>query len=1016
MPGPGFQLDCLLDPRLSPHAASPRPIWLWSADAHRILWANPTGAAIFGAASPAAAAALDFPATHPAAAQVARLATTLTDNGAPRLDRLRGFGARGAGTLTCACSRITLSGGEKAVLIVSTERAGPELTLAERAQRLLAENDAPVAAFAADGSLLHATQPIAQSFGDVTSLDAIGAAALAAQASREGAASGPTKIGVLSLARIGEGASTVLLATLDQPAGETTTDATITDAQISADASADMSADNDDHASPPAVDNVATAPAETPASVEHTVSTPRHPLRFVWALDDQNRFTLESQEFIALIGASTPQLLDRPWSEIAATLKLDPDGTVARAFASHETFSGITVPWPVDGSSATMPIELSGLPMFDRERRFRGYRGFGICRDVERLDALATARALLDAQPASPSILPPVVPPGAPPAETPQNVLRFPAPNAVTAERPADVFAPPEKPAEPAATPTPTLTPVEKLAFRELARRLGDGLKQPAKAENDSAPPPAAAVAAQTTAQATAQVAATIAQPTERAAPRSRSEAPILDRLPFGILVYRLNELLYANKAFLDWTGYAALYDLVQAGGLDTLFIDTSDTTPAQNGTPLTISTQDGDHKPVDGRLFSTTWNDESALVLMLNTGMPAQAPAAPDPRLAETEQALVRAQTGVRDLEAILDTATDGVVLIDRDGRVLSANRSAEALFGYDNADMQAFLFGDLFAPESRRAALDYLDRLSHAGATVLINEGREVIGRVRQGGLIPLFMTLGRVGDNGDKFCAVFRDVTVWKKTEEDLMTAKRLAEKTSAAKSEFLAKVSHDIRSPLNTIIGFSEVMIDERFGAIGNERYRDYLKDIHAAGEHLITLLNDLLDLSKIETGKLDLSFASLGLNDLVQQCVAMLQAQANRGRVIIRTALADTLPQVVADARSVRQIILNLLSNSLKLTGAGGQVIVSTALTDRGDVALRVRDTGSGMSEAELAQALEPFRELATTPRWGASGTGLGLPITKALAEANHAEFHISSSNGSGTLAEVVFPAPRLLAE
>jgi PAS domain S-box-containing protein len=404
----------------------------------------------------------------------------------------------------------------------------------------------------------------------------------------------------------------------------------------------------------------------------------------------------------------------------------------------------------------------------------------------------------------------------------------------------------------------------------------------------------------------------------------------------------------------------------------------------------------------------------------MLNTAMPAQTTAAPDPhheqRLAETEQALARAQTGVRDLEAILDTATDGVVLIDRDGRVLSANRSAEALFGYDNADVQSFLFGDLFAPESRRAALDYLDRLSHAGATVLINEGREVIGRVRQGGLIPLFMTLGRVGDSGEKFCAVFRDVTVWKKTEEDLMTAKRLAEKTSAAKSEFLAKVSHDIRSPLNTIIGFSEVMIDERFGAIGNERYRDYLKDIHAAGEHLITLLNDLLDLSKIETGKLDLSFASLGLNDLVQQCVAMLQGQANRGRIIIRTALADTLPQVVADARSVRQIILNLLSNSLKLTGAGGQVIVSTALTDRGDVALRVRDTGTGMSEAELAQALEPFRELATTPRWGASGTGLGLPITKALAEANHADFHISSSNGSGTLAEVVFPAPRLLAE
>ncbi|MGN6459962.1 MAG: PAS domain-containing protein, partial [Pseudolabrys sp.] len=630
MPGPGFQLDCLLDPRLSPHAASPRPIWLWSADAHRILWANPTGAAIFGAASPAAAAALEFPATHPAASQIARLATSLTDNGAPRLERLRGFGARGAAMLTCACSRITLAGGEKAVLIVSTERAGPDLSLAERAQRLLTENDAPVAAFAADGTLLYATAPIAQSLNGVTSLDAIDAATLAAQASREGTASGSTKIGVLSLARIGEGASTVLLATLDHSTSEATAETPIVE---------DRPAHDDAAVTPPAAEADATATetaATEPAAIEpaapepvaHTPETPRHPLRFVWALDDQGRFTLESQEFIALIGQSTAQILHRPWNEIAATLKLDPDGSVARAFASHETFSGLIVPWPVDGSSETMPIELSGLPMFDRERRFRGYRGFGICRDVERLDALATARALLDAQPASPSILPPAEPPKA--TEPPPNVLRFPAQpgqaqdNAQdNAEAPADVFA---APANPGASPTPTLTPVEKLAFRELARRLGDGLKQPQKIDNDSAPPPVAPPAP-------------LAAPTQ--APRSRSEAPILDRLPFGILVYRLNELLYANKAFLDWTGYAGLYDLVQAGGLDTLFIDTSDATSAQNGTPLTISTQDGDHKPVDGRLFSTTWNDESALVLMLNTGLPMQAPAAPDPRLAETEQAL---------------------------------------------------------------------------------------------------------------------------------------------------------------------------------------------------------------------------------------------------------------------------------------------------------------------------------------------------------------------------------------
>ena len=289
-------------------------------------------------------------------------------------------------------------------------------------------------------------------------------------------------------------------------------------------------------------------------------------------------------------------------------------------------------------------------------------------------------------------------------------------------------------------------------------------------------------------------------------------------------------------------------------------------------------------------------------------------------------------------------------------------------------------------------------------------------MIGRVRQGGLIPLYMTMGRIGDGGEKLCAVFRDITQWKKAEEELLNATRQAEKNSSAKSEFLAKISHEIRTPLNSIIGFSEVMIEERFGAIGNARYLQYLKDIHTSGAHLVSLLNDLLDLSKIEAGKLELTFVRVDLNVLVQQCVALMQPQANRERTIIRTSLVSALPQVVADARSVRQIVINLLSNSIKFTGAGGQVIVSTALNDLGEVVLRVRDTGVGMSEQDIAIAMEPFRQLATSARFGSGGTGLGLPLTKALAEANRASFAISSARNAGTLVEISFPSTRVLAE
>jgi PAS domain S-box-containing protein len=384
--------------------------------------------------------------------------------------------------------------------------------------------------------------------------------------------------------------------------------------------------------------------------------------------------------------------------------------------------------------------------------------------------------------------------------------------------------------------------------------------------------------------------------------------------------------------------------------------------------------------------------------------------------RLRDSEIVLRAAEAETRELRSILDTATDGVVVVDRDGLILTFNRSAEALFGYEYHEVARQPFTQLFAPESVPAARDYLDGLTKNGVASVLNDGREVIGRVRQGGLVPLFMTMGRIGVGMPKFCAVLRDITQWKRAEEELLNAKRTAERASSAKSDFLARISHEIRTPLNAIIGFSEVMMQQQFGAIENERYREYIKDIHVSGEHLVSLINDLLDLSKIEAGKLDLVFASVNLNQLVQQCVALMQPQANQQRIIIRSSLSATLPPIVADARSVRQIVLNLLSNSIKFTGAGGQVIISTALTDRAEAVLRVRDTGVGMTDKEIETAMEPFRQLATSTRHGSGGTGLGLPLTKALAEANRASFTINSAVDAGTLVEIKFPGTRVLAE
>jgi signal transduction histidine kinase len=207
-----------------------------------------------------------------------------------------------------------------------------------------------------------------------------------------------------------------------------------------------------------------------------------------------------------------------------------------------------------------------------------------------------------------------------------------------------------------------------------------------------------------------------------------------------------------------------------------------------------------------------------------------------------------------------------------------------------------------------------------------------------------------------------------------------------------------------------------MAQEKFGPVVNKRYRQYLIDIQSSSEHLLSLINDLLDLSKIEAGKLDLDLAAVSLNALTQECVAIMQPQANRERIIIRTSLSPRLPSVIADARSVRQIVLNLVSNSTRFTRTGGQVIVSTTLTDAGDVVLRVRDNGIGMSEQEIALALKPFRQVASAVRPGPAGSGLGLPLTKALAEANRAIFSIKSVPQAGTLIEVAFPPSRVVTE
>jgi signal transduction histidine kinase len=936
----------LRDPRLASLATAEWPAWLWSADGPHILWANAVGAAIFGAKTSSACASRHFSVNELAVAQVVRLAATLPSGGQERLERLRGFGGSLGRALTCTCSRIAAADGRGAVLIVAAEPAGPALTLAERVERLLGEEPDPMAAFLPDGRLVYANVKAQHWLGNAGTLGALGLEAMAAAALQTGTAkTAATTDGdgwEILLVCLGQGPDSVVLVAIQQPARQPT-QPYITEPETARRAQAVPVSSTASAAGGTSTAAPANAAAESRAER-------RHPLRFVWDMDANGRFTIASDEFVDLIGTRAA-LLGRPWNEFAAELKLDPHNQVAEAVASRETWSGITISWPIESGSdrhseLRLPIELSGLPVFDRDRNFRGYRGFGVCRDIPQIKGLARERRAEPTTGAAPA--PPDTASAAPPDHAAAPPSGEPASANVVPFRLAAVPEP---------KPTPSLTPIERRAFRELAQELTSRLRgahaavtagavahelsaagqtqalsqdelrqvlsqalnrengealaeqpaqEPEQAEesneaaqrqaNEQAAEQAAAPTKEQLSQAEShqqsqaqqEIANERANDASEAAPEVAKAEPsiepaFLDRIPLGILVYRHDGLIYANRQFLDLSGYSDVAAIEAAGGLNRLFADPSagsavaDNAGAQ---ALAIVTRSEERLPVEGRMVTVTWNGSPAMALILDKTQPVAA-VAEEPGLNASEQG------------------------------------SGEA----------------------------------------------------------------------------------------------EREAQRIAAAKAAFVAKISHDVRNPLTAISGFAEAIMSERFGPIGNERYREYIKDLHAAAAHLASMVDDWFDLSQ-PSGHFALTFARVNLNELVQQCVGMMQPQANRARIIIRSALTSALPLVKADERALRQIVLNLLSNSIKLTGPGGQIIVSTVFSDTREAILRVRDTGAGMSEQQIAAALAPCPQIGAWASSGSDGTEFSLSLAKALAEANRAQFRIKSAPEAGTLVEIVFPPNR----
>ena len=237
---------------------------------------------------------------------------------------------------------------------------------------------------------------------------------------------------------------------------------------------------------------------------------------------------------------------------------------------------------------------------------------------------------------------------------------------------------------------------------------------------------------------------------------------------------------------------------------------------------------------------------------------------------------------------------------------------------------------------------------------------------------------------------------------------------AEEASQTKSAFLASISHELRTPLNAIIGFSDVMRCETFGSVGHENYKQYAEDIHGSGRHLLSLIDDILDLARIEAGRLELDEEPVDLAEMAQECLRMIEiSAANRG-IKLKSDIPRHLPRILADNRAIRQLWLNLASNALKFTDGGGTITVFAHIQPDGAIGLGVEDTGCGMEQSELDQVMNAFTHGNSKAHTGERGTGLGLAIVNGLVQAHGGEIHLDSVVGQGTTAMATLPRARII--
>ena len=356
-----------------------------------------------------------------------------------------------------------------------------------------------------------------------------------------------------------------------------------------------------------------------------------------------------------------------------------------------------------------------------------------------------------------------------------------------------------------------------------------------------------------------------------------------------------------------------------------------------------------------------------------------------------------------------VLKNLADGAITTDTLGIISYVNPVMETIFGYPANEMIGQNVDMLLSTPNRSEHGHNLSNYLQSGEAQSFGGSRQVMGRRKDETIFPLDLNISEMTINNiTTYFGTLRDMTERVRAEEFIIQAKLDAEASSKVKSEFLAAMSHELRTPLNAIIGFSELLTGSKFGKLLNEKQKEYLSHIDDAGQHLLNLINDILDVSAIEADKLELLESDVDIDSLVESSLQMVRSRAQKGGVKITNTLGGKRPLIFADERRMIQVLVNLLSNAVKFTEKDGTVTIGADTNSDGSTTIFVSDTGRGMSVDEVSRAMEPFRQIhdKNTPN---EGTGLGLPLTKKLVEIQGGSLSIKSTPNIGTTVEVHFP-------